>query len=110
MIAPKKIHQQLLGCLLLFAVTLGLYWPVLQARFLNFDDNLYVTDNAWVQGGVTVENIGWAFTTGHASNWHPLTWISHMLDWQIHGANAGGHHLTNLLFHAANALLLFGFL
>ena len=110
MIVPRKIHQQLLGGLLLLAVTLALYWPVLQARFLNFDDNLYVTDNARVQGGVTIENIGWAFTTGHAANWHPLTWVSHMLDWQMYGAAAGGHHLTNLLFHAANALLLFAFL
>jgi protein O-mannosyl-transferase len=109
MIAPKKIRQQLAGCLLLFAATLALYWPALQARFLNFDDNLYVTENARVQGGVTFQNVGWAFMTGHAANWHPLTWISHMLDWQMYGANPGGHHLTNLLFHAANAVLLFAF-
>ncbi|MDB6125205.1 MAG: Tetratricopeptide 2 repeat protein [Pedosphaera sp.] len=110
MAGSKKIKQTVLFYLLLAAVTLALYWPVTRADFINFDDNLYVTDNARIQSGITPASLAWAFTTGHASNWHPLTWISHMLDWQCYGASAGGHHLTNLLFHIANALLLFGFL
>jgi protein O-mannosyl-transferase len=110
MASLKKFHQNTLICLLLAAVTFVLYWPVTRADFINFDDNLYVTDNAHVQSGVRSEEISWAFTTGHAANWHPLTWVSHMLDWQVYGTNAGGHHLTNLLFHIANSLLLFGFL
>ena len=71
------------------------------------DDAQYLTKNPWVQSGLRRETIAWAFTTGYAGNWHPLTWLSHMLDWQIYGANAGGHHLTSLLFHVANTLLLF---
>jgi protein O-mannosyl-transferase len=97
-------------CVLLALVTLALYWPVNGFQFNNYDDAQYITQNPQVQSGLTAENIRWAFTTGHASNWHPLTWLSHMLDCQIFGLNAGGHHLVNLLFHVANTLLLFGLL
>lgn len=75
-------------------------------EFLNYDDDIYVSMNAFVQRGVTVESVRWAFTTAHAANWHPLTWISHMLDWDLYGAWAGGHHATSVLLHAANAMLL----
>ena len=75
--------------------------------FVNYDDLDYVTKNAQVSRGVTLEGIVWAFTHFHSSNWHPLTWISHMIDCQFYGLNAGGHHVTNLLIHAANAILLF---
>src|SRR5438552_16430602 len=60
--------------------------------------------------GLTWNGVAWAFTTGHASNWHPLTWLSHMVDVQLYGMHAGGHHLTNLFFHIVNTLLLFGVL
>jgi hypothetical protein len=75
--------------------------------FIYFDDQSYVTENYLVQKGITLEGIRWAFTTGHASNWHPLTWISHMLDVQLFGLQPRWHHLTNLLFHLVNTLLLF---
>ena len=99
--------RDLLTCLFIIMVTLSVYWQVQNFDFLNFDDDMYVTDNHHVQEGLTLKSIIWAFTTIHASNWHPLTWLSHMLDCQLYGINAGWHHLTNLLFHIANTLLLF---
>ncbi len=98
---------KLVICLLLIVATIAVFWQVYNHDFVNYDDNLYVTENRHVQAGLTWEGIIWAFTTTHASNWHPLTWLSHMLDCQLFGLNAGGHHLTNLLFHIANTLLLF---
>jgi len=92
---------------LLLAVTLVVFWQTLGHEFINYDDDKYVTGNANVQAGLTRDSIAWAFTSTHASNWHPLTWISHILDWQIYGKNPKGHHLTNLLLHTANVLLLF---
>jgi len=101
-------RRVLLICAVLALVTFCIYSPVLQNGFVNFDDHTYVTDNAPIQNGLTPTAMVWAFTTGHASNWHPLTWISHIIDWQLYGQNhPGGHHLTNLLFHIANTLLLF---
>jgi Tfp pilus assembly protein PilF len=76
-------------------------------EFINYDDNVYITDNAQVQKGLTSNGIIWAFTTSHTGNWHPLTWISHMLDCELYGLNPRGHHLTNVLLHMANAILLF---
>ncbi len=93
--------------LFLILVTLATYWQVCNNEFVNFDDPEYVTENPQVQAGLTLKGIVWAFTTGHALNWHPLTWISHMIDCQLYGLNAQGHHLTNLLFHAVNTVLLF---
>ncbi|HUT31492.1 MAG TPA: glycosyltransferase family 39 protein [Sedimentisphaerales bacterium] len=90
--------------------TLAVYWQVRGYDFVNFDDPDYVSQNKNVQSGFSLDSIKWAFTTGHAANWHPLTWLSHMLDRQIFGADAGGHHLTNLLLHIANILLLFAVL
>jgi tetratricopeptide (TPR) repeat protein len=97
----------ILVCALLGAVTLATYWPVTHHDFVNIDDQEYVTLNPAVQAGLTWKAAACAFTTGHASNWHPLTWLSHMLDVQLFGMDPGGHHLTSLLLHAANALLLF---
>jgi len=91
----------------LVALILFIYAPVLHYGFTSFDDPAYVSENAHVIRGLTLQGVLWAFTTGHASNWHPVTWLSHMLDIQIYGMNAGGHHLTNLLLHIANTLLLF---
>jgi Flp pilus assembly protein TadD len=96
--------------ILLGLVTLVIFWPVTSHEFVNFDDGLYVTDNPWVQQGLTLKGVVWALGSCHASNWHPLVWLSHMLDCSLFGMFAGGHHLTNLLFHVANTILLFLFL
>lgn len=96
--------------LALATATILVYWQVHSFEFVNYDDTDYVKDNPIVQRGLSLENVRWALTTGHASNWHPVTWLSHMLDCSIFGVNPGAHHLTNLFFHVANALLLFGIL
>ncbi len=93
--------------LLLTVTALVAFWQVIQCGFINYDDPKYVTGNIHIQHGITAEAIRWAFTTGYASNWHPLTWMSHMLDVRLFGLNPRWHHLTNLLFHIANTLLLF---
>ena len=92
----------------LIAVTLAVYAPVRQYDFVSFDDFQYVKENAQVTRGLSWEGARWAFTTGELSNWHPLTWLSHMLDVQLYGVNPGAHHATNVFFHILNALLLFG--
>ncbi len=98
----------LLGLLLALA-TLGLYWPALDHGFLLLDDEGYVTGNPFVRAGLTREGAAWAFgSVGHAGNWHPLTWLSHQFDVTLFGLSPRGHHLANLLLHAANTLLLFG--
>jgi Flp pilus assembly protein TadD len=94
-------------CLILIAAVLFVYWQVGDHEFINYDDNVYITDNAQVQKGLTSTGLIWAFTTSHTGNWHPLTWISHMLDCELYGLNPKGHHLTNVLLHTANAILLF---
>jgi tetratricopeptide (TPR) repeat protein len=93
-------------CLFLVVATLAVYWQVLDNDFVNYDDDEYVTENTHVNKGVTFDSLTWAFTSSHASNWHPLTWVSHMIDCQLYGLNPRGHHLTSLLFHVANTLLL----
>ena len=93
--------------LLLALVTLLVYLPASRDGFVNYDDQDYVTENSVVQKGLTWTGIKWAFTTGHASNWHPLTWLSHLADCELFGLNPGAHHLVNVLFHTANAVLLF---
>jgi tetratricopeptide (TPR) repeat protein len=99
-------HKLLLG-LLLMAVTLAVYNPVSHNGFVNFDDDRYVTDNPQVRAGIHKSTISWAFTSLDQANWHPLTWLSHALDSQLFHLNPVGHHYTNLLLHATNALLLF---
>jgi tetratricopeptide (TPR) repeat protein len=94
-------------CILLFLLVFGVFYPITGDGFINYDDNDYVTDNVHVQGGLTWRQIGWAFTNTDAANWHPLTWLSHMLDCQLYGANPWGHHLTSVLIHAVNAVLVF---
>ena len=91
----------------LFAATLLLFAPVVNFDFINYDDTLYVTENGFVQSGLTWEGIKWAFTTGYSYNWHPLTWISHMLDVELFGLGAGGHHFTNVMFHGGSTIFLF---
>ena len=92
-------------CLILCVVVI--YIKVQNFDFVGYDDELYVTENLHVQKGVSLEGIKWAFTTFHSANWHPLTWISHMLDCDLYGMNPAGHHWTSVEFHIANTLLLF---
>ena len=94
----------------LIAANVVVYAPVWHHDFINFDDPSYVTENPHVLGGLTWPAVRWAFSTGYMSNWHPLTWLSHMLDVQLYGVNPGPHHLTNLVLHIVNSILLFGLL
>lgn len=122
-IAPKKVKDQgssppinilsphhrvlkLFICLSLMAVTFALFEPVRNHAFLIYDDDRYVTENPVVKSGLTLSGVIWAFKAMHAANWHPLTWLSHMLDCQLYGLDPSGHHLTNLVFHIASVLLL----
>ena len=93
-------------CALLFLFTLLLYARTLKNGFINYDDPAYVTRNAQVQQGLSLENLGWALASTSEANWHPLTWLSHMADVTIFGPNPAGHHLTSILLHACNAVLL----
>src|SRR5208283_3915066 len=106
----RAMSRPKLTALLLALGTLLVYLPVAHHGFVNYDDNDYVTENRVVQNGLTWAGVGWAFTTGHASNWHPLTWLSHMTDCSLFGLNAGAHHVVNTLFHALNTALLFALL
>ena len=100
-------RRTFLICAGLALITFALYWRALHFPFITYDDRLYVSENPHVLGGLNWSNIVWAFTTWHTGNWHPLTWLSLMLDAQLFGKNAGGFRLTNVLLHAANAVLLF---
>jgi protein O-mannosyl-transferase len=103
-------HKQrlyLIICIGLAVVVACIYGPVRNYEFLNFDDDFYVTNNPEVTHGISWESIRWAFTTGHSFNWHPLTWLSLMLDCQIFGVKAGPMHVMNVLFHITNTILLF---
>ena len=104
---PTGDYWVLLVCVVLALVNFGLYWSVADYEFVKYDDDTYITDNRIVQRGLSFEGVKWAFTTGRASNWHPVTWLSHMLDCQVFGLKSGGHHLVNVFFHTANTLLLF---
>jgi protein O-mannosyl-transferase len=98
-----------LAVVVLVAITVLAYVPVFKNGFV-WDDDLYLVYNPQVQAGITPASVAWAFTTGHASNWHPLTWMSLELDHNLFGMRPWGYHLVNLLLHVANALLLLGFL
>ena len=102
-----KNKQVLVICILLAAAALMAFWQVNRCDFINFDDPLYVTENTHIMQGITWEAVRWAFTSAYANFWHPLTMISHMVDVQLFGLNPHGHHMTSLLFHIANTLLLF---
>jgi len=104
---PFILRCDVLVCLFLILTTLAVYWQVRNHEFVIYDDDVYVTENAHVQAGLTREGLRWAFTTTWANNWHPLTWLSHMLDCQLYGLDPSGHHLTNVFLHLANTLLLF---
>src|SRR5262249_38935081 len=90
----------------LAVVTLAIYAQVIGHQFISLDDPTYIRENPMVNRGVTSVGLAWAFTTFYAANWHPLTWISHMIDCQFFGMNAGRHLLVNALIHVANTLLV----
>jgi Flp pilus assembly protein TadD len=102
---PRWPH--ILVCLVLAGSVFLTFWPATRYEFVNFDDLGYIIQNRHVQHGLNWDDIHWAFTSFYAGNWHPLTWLSHTLDWQLFGPKPGGHHLTNIILHAANTLLLF---
>src|SRR5437899_12748187 len=104
--APSRA-QVVLVYLFLSAITWLVFGQTVRHEFVNFDDHVYVYDNPLVAGGLNINGIVSAFTHPHARNWHPLTTISHMLDCQLYGLNAGGHHFTNLALHTIAVLLLF---
>src|SRR5207253_9363678 len=94
----------------LAVMTFGIYAQVIGHQFITLDDPTYIQENPLVNRGVTLAGLAWAFSTFHATNWHPLTWISHMIDCQLFGTNAGRHLLVNALIHVANTLFVFWFL
>ncbi len=94
-------------CATLAVLVWAAFGQAVHYGFVNFDDDVYVYKNGQVTGGVTKASAQWAFTHVHSSNWHPITWLSHMLDCQFYGLNAGGHHFTNILIHAITCVLLF---
>jgi tetratricopeptide (TPR) repeat protein len=106
-IVPKQRTNVLLIGLLLLVGTLTLYYPALQNGFVNYDDPAYVTSNSEVRQGLTRHSVTWAVTSISEANWHPLTWLSHMLDAQLFGDRPAGHHAQSVLWHALNVVLLF---
>jgi len=100
-------HLKIIISLILILAMIIAYGQVKNFDFVGYDDQDYVTENSQVQKGLTVESIVWAFTSFHSANWHPLTWLSHMLDFELYGLNPMGHHWTNLIFHMVNTILLF---
>ena len=98
---------EFLICLFLVVSIVAVFWQVRTHEFLKYDDQIYVTDNPPVKAGLTLKGVIWAFSATHAGHWHPLTWLSHMLDCQLYGLKPAGHHLTSLLLHIVNTLLLF---
>jgi len=100
-------RRLLLVCAALVLITFAAFYPVFECGFVTYDDPAYVYSNPPVRDGLSWAGIQWAFTAMHASNWHPLTWLSHALDCQLFGLNPAGHHATNLLLHTLNALLVF---
>ena len=105
-ITSSRFPRQYLLALLLVAITVVVFWRVAGYEFVNYDDDQYVYQNPHLRSGLSWEGITWAFTSVYASNWHPVTWLSHLLDVQLFGLDAGGHHCVNLLLHCANAVLL----
>ncbi len=109
-ISMKGIASEKLYAVALVVIVLGVYLRVVHHSFIDFDDNVYIIMNDHVRSGITVRSILWAFKTMYSANWHPLTWLSHMLDVEMYGLHPGGHHMTSVLFHVASSLLLFLFL
>jgi tetratricopeptide (TPR) repeat protein len=106
--APRRTAKlNFAVCILLALTTFAVYFRATGNPFVNYDDQAYVVENAQVQQGLTAATFRWAFTSTYASNWHPLTWLSHALDCQLFGLNPAGHHLTSLLLHIFSVVILF---
>jgi len=103
----KQKQLAVFSCLLLAIATSAIYSPVARHPFIDFDDQYYITNNNPVQAGLSWQTFIWSFNAGYAQNWHPLTWLSHALDCQLYGLNPAGHHLTSVLFHSLNVVILF---
>jgi protein O-mannosyl-transferase len=103
----KPTQSAIIGCLALAAITFILYSTTTKDSFTNYDDEIYVVKNLHVRAGLTWTTFSWSLTAIEGSNWHPLTWLSHALDCELYGLNAGGHHFTNVVLHGFNVLLLF---
>ena len=106
-ITVRERKQNLIIYIALTLLTLSVFWQVYQYEFVNIDDYVYVTQNKGIQSGITLKGIFWAFSTTYAEFWHPLTWISLMLDYQLFDLNPGGYHTTNVILHILSTLLLF---
>lgn len=103
----KKHRSEILISLFLIVTTLIVFWQAHTHDFVSYDDNIYVTENPYVSAGWTAEGLLWAFTSTHDGHWHPLTWLSHMTDCRLFGLKPEGHHLTSLILHLLNVLMLF---
>ncbi len=100
-------YSTVLVILFLIALPLAVYLQILNHEFVTYDDDVYITHNPHIRSGLNIESIKWAFTATRSKHWHPLTWLSHMLDYQLFGVNPAGHHFINLLLHLINVLLLY---
>ena len=105
--AGKERQQRAVISILLLLATLAAFAPALRCGFVNYDDNVYVYENSAVTHGITLAGVRWAFSDTHTGNWHPLTWLSHMLDCQIYGLAPWGHHLSSIALHALSVVFLF---
>jgi tetratricopeptide (TPR) repeat protein len=103
----NKFFPEIIICVMIVLASLIIYLQVQKFEFVDYDDDTYIFNNNYVKTGLSKENIVWAFTSYHSCNWHPITWLSHMIDSELFGSNAGGHHLTNLFLHIVNCILLF---
>jgi tetratricopeptide (TPR) repeat protein len=103
----RQKHPELIICMILIIAILGVYWQVQHYEFVNLDDDHYIAENPNIRNGLTKDGLLWALNFNDVSYWHPLTWLSHMLDCQLYGVNPQGHHFNSLLLHIINALLLF---
>jgi len=102
-----QTNRQLIVYSALFVLVMAIYYQTIGFNFINLDDNLYVFNNPIVASGLNKESLNWAFTKFYAANWHPVTWVSHLIDVELYGLNPGGHHATNIVFHLLNSILAF---
>lgn len=102
-----QTNRQLIVYSALFVLVMAIYYQTIGFNFINLDDNLYVFNNPIVSGGLNKDSLNWAFTKFYAANWHPVTWVSHLIDVELYGLNPGGHHATNIVFHLLNSILAF---
>jgi protein O-mannosyl-transferase len=103
----RSENRALLLCLPLFYIIWKVFYPCLGNDFVNYDDQEYVYENEHVKSGLTIHTVLWAFSTSTSGNWHPITMLSHILDWEMYGNNPWGHHLLNVILHCSNGVLAF---